>query len=136
MRVTKGELARQRHVSPSCVSVWVRNGLPVGDDGLVDFDDAAAWVREHVQPQVRVSRAAKIAATGVELGREPSVWPEAAQAGALEIAVAALDLAGVERVDMGLLLGVANAGLSGACEAAQDLAVWLAERKAGGRLSG
>lgn len=48
--VNKTALASLLGVSKSRVSQYVRAGMPVRPDGLVDADVASAWVRETVDP--------------------------------------------------------------------------------------
>lgn len=48
--VNKTVLASLLNVSKSRVSQYVRLGMPVRPDGLVDAEAAAEWVREHIDP--------------------------------------------------------------------------------------
>src|ERR1035438_7147837 len=46
--ITKAELARRLHRSKPMVTKYCRQGLPVRDDGLIDWPSAKAWFESNV----------------------------------------------------------------------------------------
>lgn len=52
-RITQAELARRVALTPGRISQLKRQGLPVGDDGRVDLDEALGWLKKHLDPSRR-----------------------------------------------------------------------------------
>ena len=48
--VSKSEFAQTLRVSRARVSQYVKQGLPVRPDGLLDLDEALNWVTRNVEP--------------------------------------------------------------------------------------
>lgn len=65
-RLSQAELARRVGLTPGRVSQLKRQGLPVGDDGKLDLDEALAWLKANLDPNRR--RAAK---DGVPVPADP-----------------------------------------------------------------
>lgn len=134
--VSRTEFGAALGITKGAVNYYVRKGMPIVLGRGVDFDEAKAWVETHIMPQATASKAAKMRAVGDGGSSGKSIWPETVQHAALELATAALGLAGVEHYTDELLIGVANAGLAGASAAAEDLATWMSEARAAKGASG
>jgi hypothetical protein len=138
MITTKSALARELGCNRAAVAYWCRKGLPTLADGRLDRDEAITWIATHISPQVGstglkgAAQAATLCAAEASSPQdEESPWADSAQEAAVRVAIAAIDLAGIARVDADLVIAVANAALQGASEAAKDLAAWMAaQRKA------
>lgn len=58
--VDKIGLAKEMEVTPPAVTAWVKRGLPVRADGLIDLKEAARWVLANLDP-VNASQTRRVA---------------------------------------------------------------------------
>src|ERR1035437_1008267 len=99
--ITKAEAARRWGVSKSAVSKYVHAGVPVRDDGGLDWPDVDSWRKRYVgedPPGPRAAREAKAQrAAPIEQISEDEALEDARQKGRWEICQALLGPAATER---------------------------------------
>ena len=60
-RITQAELARRSGLTPGRISQLKRQGLPVGDDRLLNLAEALAWMKRELNPARRQAAKAEVA---------------------------------------------------------------------------
>lgn len=103
VEITKSELARRLKVSRARVTVYVRRGLPVLQNGKLDEQAAFSWVRSSVAPRGNSNSTAGARLVAIRCRRETA----AAEREELELKLRRgqlLERAGVERAWSRLIL--------------------------------